>query len=78
MSWEKLALTMAGQFRPKKFHGKNNVTITRRVQEMKKNLLNSEYGLTLRRNEVRKFIKVLELIHPTDILLSTYNVLAPF
>lgn len=42
---------------------------------MEKNSLNSEYDLIIRWNEVRKFIKVLELIHLANVLLSTYNVL---
>lgn len=41
------------------------------------NLFNSEYGLIIRRNEVRKFMKVLKSIHSVNILLSTYNVLGP-
>ena len=41
---------------------------------MEKNPFNSEDGLIIRKNEFRKFIKVLKLIHSTIFLLSTYNV----
>lgn len=48
---------------------------TWRVQEVERNSLNSGYSLIIGGNEVRKLIKVLELIHLANILLSTYYVI---
>lgn len=44
----------------------------------RENPFNSEYGLSVRRNEVRKFTIVLKSIHSVNIFLSTYNVLGTF
>lgn len=66
---------MAGHFRQKKFYKKSNVKNTWKVQEVERNSLNLDYSLIIGGNKVRKLIKVLELIHLANILLSTYHVL---
>lgn len=80
MSWEQLALPrepMAGHFRQKKFHKKNNVKNTWSIQEVERNSMNLDYSLIIRRKEVRELIKVFDLIHLANILLGTYYVTDP-